>query len=173
MKRLVCLLVFLVAGAAVAQPKPPAELKKLDPFVGKWTCKGTVYASPAGPEHSTTFTIDTRWALGGRWLYTDYKENKSAGNPNPMNGVGAWTYNTDTKMFSGVWFDNSGMYQTQDSKGWNGDEIVFTGPLHNGGMTGMTGRDTFVRKGANTITHVFDIESKGQWTKFESDSCTK
>ena len=171
MKRLVCLLVFLAAGAAWAQ-KPPAELKQLEPFAGKWSCKGTVYAGPWGPEHPTVFHVDTHWTLGGRWLYSDLKETKTAKNPNPMSGMDLWTYDTDRKMFVGGWVDNSGMYQAQESKGWNGDEIVFTGPMHNSGMTGMTGRDTFKGKG-KTMTHVFEIESKGQWKKVESDSCTR
>src|SRR6476646_5862967 len=131
MKRLVYLLVFLVAGAALAQPKPPAELKQLEPFVGKWSCKGIVYSGEWGPEHPTVFKIDTHWSLGGQWLYTDYKETKTAKNPHPMVGIGLWSYDTDVKKFVGGWVDNSGMYQTQQSDGWNGDEIVFTGPTHN------------------------------------------
>jgi hypothetical protein len=172
MKRLVCLLVFLVAASALAQSKPPAELKQLDPFVGKWSCKGTVYAGEWGPEHPTVFNIDTHWSLGGQWLYTDYAETKTAKNPHPMKGIGLWSYDTDAKKFVGGWVDNNGMYQTQESDGWKGDEIVFTGPTHNGGMTGMTGRDTFKGKG-KTITHLFEIEMKGTWKKYESDSCTK
>src|SRR4029079_1638549 len=66
MKRLVCLLVFLVAGAAWAQR--PAQLKQLDPFAGSWSCKGTVYAGEWGPEHPITMTVDSSWAYGGEWV---------------------------------------------------------------------------------------------------------
>ena len=172
MKRLVYLLVFLVAGAALAQPKPPAELKQLEPFVGKWSCKGMVYSGEWGPEHPTVFKIDTHWSLGGQWLYTDYKETKTAKNPHPMVGVGLWSYDTDIKKFVGGWVDNTGMYQTQQSDGWKGDDIVFIGPYHVAGMT-ANGRDTFTKKSATEMTHVFELEMKGNWAKVESDTCWK
>ncbi|HEV2720021.1 MAG TPA: DUF1579 family protein [Thermoanaerobaculia bacterium] len=174
MKRLVCLLVFLVAGAAWAQaPKPPAELKQLDPFLGTWSCKGTVYKSDFGPEHPTSFTVKSTWSLGGQWLRTDYAEMKTAKNPSPMTGLGLMGYDADAKKFVGGWVDNTGMYQTQQSDGWMGDTIIFVGPTHGAGMTGMTGKDTFVKKSASHFDHVFEIENKGSWMKVESDSCKK
>ena len=172
MKRLVCLAVFLVATAALAQ-KPPAELKQLDSFAGSWSCKGTVFAGDWGPEHPTVFKIVTKWSLGGQWLFTDYVESKTAKNPHPMLGMALWGYDTDLKKFVGGWVDNSGMYQTQQSDGWNGDTIIFTGPMHGGGMSGMTGRDTFMKKSAHQIDHVYEAENKGTWKTVEKDSCHK
>ena len=168
MKRLVCLLVFLVAGAAWAQR--PAELKQLDPFVGSYTCKGTVYAGEWGPEHPISMSIDSTWSLGGMWLETKYKEMKTAKNPKPMTGEGLWGYDTELKKLVGGWVDSTGGYQTQQSDGWKGDTIVFVGPYHMG-MT-ANGRDTFVKKG-NEMTHVFELEMKGTWKKVESDTCKK
>lgn len=170
MKRFVCLAVFLVAGAAWAQ-KPPAELKQLQPFVGTWSCKGTVYAGEWGPEHPTVFKIATKWGLDGMWLVTDYNETKTEKNPHPMKGLSLWGYNSETKKFVGGWVDNSGMYQTQESDGWKGNEIVFAGPTHGGGMPSMTGRDTFVKKSAHEVAHTFELDMKGTWKKVESDTC--
>jgi hypothetical protein len=170
MKRLVCLLVFLVATAALAQT--PAELKELKPFVGTWSCKGIVYAGDWGPEHPTTSTIDTKWAYGGMWLKTAYSEAKTSKNPKPMTGEGLWGYDAEMKKLVGGWVDSTGAYQTQQSDGWKGDDIVFTGPFHAGGMT-MTGRDTFTKKSATEMTHVFDLDMKGTWKKVESDTCWK
>ena len=168
MKRLVSLLVFLVAGMAWAQR--PAELKQLDPFVGSYTCKGTVYAGEWGPEHPISMSIDSTWSLGGMWLETKYKEMKTAKNPKPMTGEGLWGYDTELKKLVGGWVDSTGGYQTQQSDGWKGDTIVFVGPYHMG-MT-ANGRDTFVKKG-NEMTHVFELEMKGTWKKVESDTCKK
>lgn len=168
MKRLACLLVFLVAGAAWAQR--PAELKQLDPFVGSYTCKGTVYAGEWGPEHPISMSIDSTWSLGGMWLETKYKEMKTAKNPKPMTGEGLWGYDTELKKLVGGWVDSTGGYQTQQSDGWKGDTIVFVGPYHMG-MT-ANGRDTFVKKGGE-MTHVFELEMKGTWKKVESDTCKK
>jgi hypothetical protein len=172
MKRSVCLLVFLVATAALAQ-KPPAELKQLQPFDGKWSCKGIVYSGEWGPEHPTTFKVDSRWSMGGQWLKTDYVETKTAKNPHPMIGLSLWGYDSELKKFVGGWVDNSGMYQTQQSDGWNGDTIVFTGPTHGGGMPSMTGRDTFTKKSAHQIDHLFELDMKGTWKTVEKDSCHK
>jgi len=169
MKRLVCLLVFLVAGAAWAQR--PAELKQLDPFVGSYTCTGTVYAGEWGPEHPISMSIDSQWSLGGMWLETKYKEMKTAKNPKPMTGEGLWGYDTELKKLVGGWVDSTGGYQTQQSDGWKGDTIVFVGPYHMG-MT-ANGRDTFTKKGKNEMTHVFELEMKGTWKKVESDTCKK
>ncbi len=169
MKRLVCLLVFLVAGAAWAQR--PAELKQLDPFVGSWACTGTVYKGDWGPEHPIKMTIDSKWAYGGMWLKTAYTEMKTEKNPKPMTGEGLWGYDAEPKKLVGGWVDSSGAYQTQQSDGWKGDEIVFTGPFHMG-MT-ATGRDTFTKKGKSRIDHVFELDMKGTWTKVESDTCKK
>ena len=170
MKRLVCLFVFLVAGTALAQSRP-AELKWVDPFVGSWACKGIVYAGDWGPEHPTTATIDSKWAYGGMWLKTDYRESKTAKNPKPMTGEGLWGYDSELKKLVGGWVDSTGAYQTQQSDGWKGDTIVFEGPFH-AGMT-ANGRDTFVKKSAKEMTHVFELDMKGTWTKVESDTCKK
>ena len=171
MKRLVFLLVFLVAGTALAQ-KPPAELKKLDPFVGKWSCKGTVFAGEWGPEHPIIFKIDSHWSLGGMWLYFGYDETKTAKSPQPLKGIGLMSYDPEIKKFVDGWVDNSGMYQTSQSDGWNGDTMVFEGPAHGGGMSG-TARDTFTRKGTKQLDHVFDLQMGGTWKKVESDTCKK
>src|ERR1043165_5856462 len=142
-------------------------------------CVGPVktISSPSQPDDSCVWYMPVlsthpQESSGGMWLYTDYKETKTAKTPHPMKGIGLWSYDTEAKKFVGGWVDNTGIYQTQESSCWEGDEIVFTGPTHNSGMTGMTGRDTFKGKG-KTITHLFEIEMKGTWKKYESDSCTK
>lgn len=169
MKRLIGLLVFLVAGAALAQS---AELKELKPFVGTWSCKGIAYAGDWGPEHPLVATADTKWAYGGMWLKTAYTESKTAKNPKPMTGEGLMGYDGELKKFVGGWVDSTGGYQTQQSDGWKGDEIVFVGPYHVGTMT-LNGRDTFTKKSATEMTHVFELEMKGTWAKVESDTCWK
>jgi hypothetical protein len=168
MKRLVCLLVFLVAGAAWAQR--PAELKQLDPFAGSWSCKGTAYAGEWGPEHPITMTINTAWAYDGMWLKAAYKEMKTAKNPKPMTGEALWGYDTEVKKYVGGWVDSTGAYQTQQGE-WKGDTLTLEGPYHMG-MT-ATGRDTFTMKGKNQIDHVFELEMKGTWKKVESDTCKR
>ena len=171
MKRLLCLLVFLAAGAAFAQ-KPPAELKQLQPFEGKWSCKGMVFAGDWGPEHPVRFTMEGRWNLGGYWLRTDDIEEKTPKSPYPLRGIGQWGYDADMKKFVEMWTDNFGTYEVAHSDGWNGDTMVFQGPAHGGGQNG-TARDTFTKKGKNQIDHVYDLEVGGTWKKVESDSCKK
>ena len=170
MKRFVCLLVFLVAGAAMAQ-RPP-ELKQYDPFVGKWSCKGIVYASEWGPEHPISMTVDSKWSYDGMWLKSSYVEAKTAKNPKPMTGEALWGYDAEPKKLVGGWVDSTGAYQTQQSDGWKGDTLVLVGPYHAAGMT-MNGRDTFMKKSSKEMTHVFELDMKGTWKKVESDSCKK
>ena len=87
-----------------------------------------------------------------------------------MTGEGLWGYDPEQKKLVGGWVDSTGAYQTQQSDGWQGDTIIFEGPFHMGSTA--TGRDTFVKKGKE-MTHVFELDMKGTWTKVESDTCKK
>jgi hypothetical protein len=170
--RALCLFVFLAAAAAFAQTKP-AELEQLQPFVGTWQCKGTYFKSDFGPEHPFTATIATKWTLEGYWTTTDYKETKTAKNPTPLRGVAYWTYDAAAKKFAGSWADNMGSYEPMTSDGWSGDAMSWTGTMSAGGMT-FTARDTFTKKSAHQIDHVFDMQGKsGEWTKIEEDTCRR
>src|SRR5437870_3074377 len=80
-------------------PAPPAELAQLAFFEGNWTCTGTGFASPMGPEHATTATVHGAKAVGGMWVHIAYDENKTAANATPIHAGVYMGYDVAKKSF--------------------------------------------------------------------------
>ena len=87
--------------------------------------------------------------------------------------VAYWGWDEGTKKFTAVTVDNMGGYATEESAGWNGDQLVWTGPSHMGPMT-TQGRDVFTRKSDSEITHAFEFQdSTGAWKRIDEEDCKK
>jgi hypothetical protein len=167
--RILVFVLLLVGTAALAQ----TSLKDIDTIAGNWTCKGTAFASEMGPEHATQATVAGKWTLGKKWLEVRYTEVKTAKNPHPFGVVAYWGYDEGSKKLVAISADNMGGYGVGESDGWSSDELVFAGPSHMGPMTAQ-GRDHFVRKGKNEITHSFEIQnSSAGWTKLDQETCKR
>ncbi|HET7063371.1 MAG TPA: DUF1579 family protein [Rudaea sp.] len=161
------------ADAPPAPPSPPAELAQLDFFVGTWNCSGKAFATPMGPEHATTATVHAAKEVGGRWVRTNYDENKTAANPMPYHVVAHFGYDSAKKQFVNSCVDVFGGYCTTTSSGWNGDTMIFEGPV-NGMPEPGSGRDTFTRKGANQLTHMGEMQGPDKkWIKTDEETCRK
>ena len=167
--RLICLVFILGAATAYAQP----SLQDLQPFVGTLTCTGTAFASEMGPEHASRGTVTSKWVLNKKWLEVRYSETKTTANPHPFLVVALWGYDAQTKKLVAVSADGFGGYATQDSPGWDGDNLVFTGAGHMGAMS-MQGRDTFMRNGKNQFGHMGEIQdASGNWKKTDQETCKR
>ncbi len=165
--RLLLVILILVATGAYAQ-----SLKDLDPFVGTWKCTGIAFASEMSPEHATRATVPVHWALDGKWLEIHYTESKTSKNPHPVSVIGLWGYDAEKKKLVAGWVDSMGGYSTEESSGWEGDKMTFTGPNHVGTMT-VPARDVFERKG-NQLTHTGEMQEKsGAWKKVAEETCKK
>jgi len=162
------LILFLLAGSVLAADNP---LKTLDAMIGKFQCKGMAFASPMGPEHATTATVESKWVLGGQWAGYTYAEKKTTANPKPFVVSGYMGYDPAMKKFVNGGVDNMGGYGTAQADGWMGDDLVFVGPYNGGGMT-MNGRDTFT-KSANGLKHMYEVEENGTWKKMSQETCTR
>ena len=167
--RILVLGLCLVTVAAFGQNDP--KKKELQAFAGTWQCKGTAFASPWAPEHPTRASVTGTWVLGGQWMEVHYWETKSTKNPHPIDVKIFYGYDAEPKMLVGGSVDNMGGYATQQSAGWEGDKLVFTGPMH-GGMT-MNSRDTYTRVGDKEIHHMGEMEEKGVWKKLSEEICKK
>jgi Protein of unknown function (DUF1579) len=168
--RTLAIALCLITVAAFGQTNP--KLKEIQGFVGTWQCTGTAFASPWGPEHPTKATVTASWILGGAWLEVRYTEAKTEKNPHPYDVRAFWNYDEQPKAFVAGTVDNMGSYSTGQSPGWEGDKLVFTGPMHGGGMT-MNSRDNFTRVGKNEMHHESEIEEKGTWKKLDQEVCKK
>jgi len=79
--------------------------KKLDPFVGSWTAKNTLWMEPGKPPEVTDGTAEQKWVLGGRYLEQRY-EGKMMGQP--FSGTGYTGYDNYTKKYESTWMDTTG-----------------------------------------------------------------
>jgi hypothetical protein len=168
--RMLAVVVCLITVAAFGQSNP--KLKELQPFIGTFQCTGTAFASPMGPEHPTKARVTGTWTLGGTWLEIHYTETKTAKNPHPYDVLALWGYDEQPKAFVAGTVDNMGSYYNQQSPGWQGDKLVFTGPMHGGGMTANF-RDIFTKVGKNEIDHEGEMEEKGAWKKLDKEVCKR
>jgi len=97
----------LLGGLLVAQasaPKPPAELKKLDYFVGTWTLEGDFRPGMMGPAEKVTGIDRYEWMDGGFFLagHSEFKSAEGNGSSlavmgyNPLDGI--YTYDAFNSM---------------------------------------------------------------------------
>jgi hypothetical protein len=171
---LIVVVVFLTIFAIAATPaKPVNKLHELDALGGKWQCKGTMFAFAGMPAHPITATVNGEWILNNKWLDMHYVETKTKENAMPFEVRGFFTYDETAKKFELGSIENDGGYSTEESNGWEGDKIVFAGPNHMGGAPVMNGKDTWTKKGANSLTYSFEVEEKGAWKKLIEETCTR
>ena len=156
--------------AAFGQSNP--KLKEVKFFVGTWQCTGITFASPMGPEHPTKATVNGSWTFGGAWLEIHYAEVKTAKNTHPFELRAFWGYDEEPKAFVSDTVDNMGSYSIGQSPGWEGDKLIFTGPMHGGGMT-MKARDIFTRVGTSQVDHEGEFEENGTWKKLDKEVCKR
>jgi hypothetical protein len=176
---LVSLVLAASASAALAEDKPaapagpPAELAQIEILFGVWNCKGTVFASPMGPEHATQGIARGAMAVGGHWLHMTYDEKASRANPAPGHFGMYFGYDAAAKKFVESCFDSFGGYCTQFASGWQNDTLTFEGTQTSEGQK-LNVRDVFIRKGAGSLSHYSEIQDKqGKSLKTDEEGCTK
>ncbi len=159
------------AEQAAPVPHPAPEMAQLKPFEGSFACTGRADASPFGSAHATSSKVHAHSALGGFWVSGMVTETKTAATPMPMEGMFHMTFDPAKKQFMMLWVDNGGGWSQETSPGWNGDTIVWSGE---GSMDGKTfaSRDTFTKKGAETLEHAWELELNGTWTPLGHETCT-
>ena len=113
--------------------KPPHEIEALDYFVGIWTCKGRVEATPTTPAHDTKGTMICRWELGKFYLGLAEDDEQSLKFPRRRQMRGYWGYDPGAKLYtSAVFFFGGGRF-IGTSSGWRGDVLTFSGTMIAGG----------------------------------------
>ena len=160
------------APASMTPPKPAAELEQLKYFEGTWNCTGKAFASPEGPEHANKGTATIKLDVDKFWYAVRYEEQASKNSPRPTKLAAFWGYQAATKSFVAASFDNLGNSALESSKGWDGDKLVWTGPMV--GRRNVAIRDTFTKKGDAELVHLGETRpAKGDWTKLDEETCKK
>ncbi len=155
---------LICTAAAVAQiqaPKPAAELKKLDVFVGSWTLDGDMKAGPMGPGGKMAESEKCDWMEGGFYVVCHSEYKSSMGNGVGLSVLG---YSSDDKAYTYREFNSFGEFE--DSKGSiDGDTWTWTADEKMGGMT-MKGR--FTMKMTSSTSYTFSYEMSQDGTKWNS-----
>lgn len=87
-------------------PKPGPEHHRLEPFVGRFRARVTIFAGP-GQSFESTGTMVNSWQLDGLYLQQDYVGDKPDGPFPSFAGKGFWGFNTTTRQYEGFWIDNA------------------------------------------------------------------
>jgi hypothetical protein len=161
--------VILAASAAIAAESP---LRQLDYFKGMWMCKGTAFAMEGAPEHAVEGKLTNKWIMNGAWLEYRYDGMKIKADAKPMSAAGFMGWDAEKKNFAMGGVCSDSCYSTEASPGWDGSDMIFTGPNHMNGMT-MTGRDEFHRISATELRYTYQIEMDGKWQKVMEETCKK
>ena len=169
---LVAAAALMVAGAqpaAQTMPKPAPEMKSLAFFNGTWTCKGKAEKTPMTPEGALSGTVQIKNDLGGFWQTGTVKATMAG--MGSMEGRFYTTYDPAAKRFLMFWGDSMGSWAQTASTGWQGDSIVFEGESTMPGQKAFKTRDTFSKGASGTMTHLWEAEMDGKWTKLGEETC--
>lgn len=160
------------AALAAGAPKPDPELAQLKVFEGTWRCSGSQHDSIFGPPHAIETTLNGRTGFNGFWTSVRYTEKKTKANPTPTNGIYHYGFDPGAKQFVANWMDNQGGYGRQTTKGWEGDRLVLLGDYVSGGQR-LAARDTFTKRGAKSLTHLFELQVSGNWVAVQDGTCRR
>jgi hypothetical protein len=163
------------AGKGASPPTPPRpapDLAQLKYFAGSFHCTGRAFDSPFGPAHPTEADVTVELELDGFWYTGRYMEKKTRENPHPYEMDFSWGYDGAARRFTAGAHDNLGGVSTESSAGWSGDTLVWQGDSVAMGKKGGM-RDTFTKKGPDTVIHLGEMESGGGWIKLDEETCTR
>jgi hypothetical protein len=163
------LLFTTAAFAQMEAPKPTAEHKKLDIFVGSWTLEGDMKPGAMGPGGNMTEYEKCEWMEGNFFLVcrTDFKS--STGNGSGLSILG---YSTDAKAYTYREYNSWG--ESMESKGsvdndtwaWTADEKM--------GDKIMKGRFTMKITSPTAYTFTYEVSPDGaKWTDVMDGKATK
>lgn len=112
MKRIAAVVVLLFAVAAWAQTpaaKPGPEHKKLQIWIGDWTCEEEGQATPLGPAYTLTGLASAKPIFGGFFIEWDADIKGNVGNTKWHEIDG---YDSVNKRYFWHWYGNDGSSQT-------------------------------------------------------------
>ena len=108
---------------------PSAELKRLEPLIGRWKTRAQTRHSNVEPSVPVTSVEDFYWLEGGHFLVQTY--HTVFGNEPAQKGINYWFHDADAKKFRIIFFSNNGPF-TEDGNRYEGEiagrTLTFVGP---------------------------------------------
>ena len=141
-------------------PKPGAEHQKLAALAGRWSGEEKLEPSPWDPKPSTaTGHLETRVALGGFFVITEYRQER-AGNTT-YEGHGVYGYDPQERVYTMGWADSMTPVVGVAKGRWEGNTLTFTNETPRSPAGGY-GRYTYVFEGPERITFRLEHSQDGQ-----------
>jgi hypothetical protein len=162
------LLLSAAASAQMPAPKPGPEQKKLDYFVGNWTCDGDVKPSPMGPGFKVTSSDELKWMDGGFFvvMHSQY-QSKGMGDGTAAAVLG---YDADEKKYTYNEFNSRG--ESLVSRGTvEGDTWTWLGDVKQ-----PPGKGRFTEKILSPASYAYKFEMSmdgANWILFMEGKCTR
>lgn len=175
MKNLVTVaLVLLIAIPVIAQeppkmtPQEQAEMEKwmaagtpgaphkaLEPLVGTFHVKASMWHAPGAPPEVSEGVSENRWIMGGRYLEQTFKGSMMG---MPFEGVGYTGYDNIKKRYWGTWMDSmSTAIMTSNGKTTDGGKTFTFDATMSDAISGkdMKIKEKMVVKSADE--HIFEM----------------
>lgn len=108
-----CMPHMTVAQMKEQMPKRPAELDRLNDFVGNWKADGEAKFAMLDEPLKVTGTSQIEWA-GDRW-YIVGRATMTMEHFGDTQALETWTYDMHDKKFRSTWVDSMGMTGTGES----------------------------------------------------------
>lgn len=117
--------------ARMEMPKPTADHRKLEVFVGEWEGEETLFPSPWSPEErSATGRFTARMGMGGMFLITDYEEERDG--EIVFRGHGVYGWDPERERHTMHWFDSMGVAPHETLGRWEGDTLTYEASSEHG-----------------------------------------
>lgn len=166
------LLLTVSSWGQMAPPKPGAEVKKLDYFVGTWNTEGTVAQGPWGAGGKFTSTDTADWMPGSFFVETHSDIKMPAELGGESKGVSYMGYDTDQNTYTVDDFTDTGRHDV--SKGaFTTDTWTFNSSATYGGQE-VKQRMTLKVASPTSYTMKFEVSIDGtNWMTFMEGKATK
>ncbi len=110
-------------GAMERAGTPGAEHKRMEPLIGTWNAKVSMYMDPAAPAMESTGTMVNEWIYGGRYLHHHYSGQMEGMS---FEGSGLMGYDVAAGKYIGSWIDSMSTTMSVSSGHASKDGKTFT-----------------------------------------------
>lgn len=151
---------------AMAPPPRPAELDRLNAWVGTWHSEGKMTMFNGGEHTMQAEGVNhTQWACDGRVIFEEMEY--SMGEGERMTAIGIWTWDDKAKKYRSWWFDSHGGQGTGESEY---DEENGEWEMTSRSRNPLTGHQTY---GEGEVRFLSDDTMEWDFTEWDSLKITK
>lgn len=101
-----CMPTMTIEQMKAMMPERPAELDKLNTFVGSWTATGEAKMMGVEEPMKVTGTSEAKWG-GNNWYVVGHNKFNMEGF-DEMEGIETWTYDSHSRKYRSTWTDSMG-----------------------------------------------------------------